>query len=596
MNSPLTSPLTKARPSLFLRIGLITLLVLAAATRFWIISSHFTHVDDVGVAGTILSASDPVRVNSLFKEKIQIAASEAGSSRGRLLKSLTSNRAWQAAAPIVASLYRFVCIPAEWTYAPAQFVLTALLVHPSQPYRTALIAGRLPSLLAGVAGIALTVLAFRWCMGRRRPFSAPALVAGSLVACSLEHLLFSAHMSNYALGVAASAALVILLARSFLSAVRPYRRALIHGLALVGLFLCQYQILPLAVAYMTTRFFWELRIGRIGWWRSVIAGGITGTLFALVFVPIFIFRLSDTVTAHWNAGPSGEFAFSPPGTGLSGLLFYTISFFARNGALSFGSLVSFVPESSPAFAPAIAILLILALVGLVALIRSPDRTERYFALFLALTALLWAVMIVSGKMTLAPTRHNLVLLPLVALLIARGVAAIARRHVTAVSSGACLLPCIAMLLCLPGFMSHRRDSISEPHLLELVRQHHVQVIVHADTSHNLILMPSLRGLPTMAITEAARDPGLANRTLLLVSRANPFRPDSSGWYKHRTLEAAQALAKGRVVELNESSINDAEFEFSLRTRNGSNCIHLMVLGPKASESLPDRPNGLGEIH
>jgi len=82
-------------------ILIIIVILIGCYARFTDLSWHFSHVDDIGVAKSILD----------YK------------SRGAFGVFAVSNR---------------------WTYAPGQFLITAFLIHPNQTYRDLLFSGTTP--------------------------------------------------------------------------------------------------------------------------------------------------------------------------------------------------------------------------------------------------------------------------------------------------------------------------------------------------------------------------------------------------------------------------------------------------------------------
>ena len=145
---------------------LILLIGAGALARFWDLSWQFSHNDDIGVAKTILDARMP------------------------------------------GSLRALLAIPRQWTYAPVQFFLTFFLVRPDQGYREILFWGRLPSCLAAIGGLGAFAFFYRRFREDWFPRMLPAL---ALLAFSWQFIIYSKHMSNYAIGVTACIGMMILL-------------------------------------------------------------------------------------------------------------------------------------------------------------------------------------------------------------------------------------------------------------------------------------------------------------------------------------------------------------------------------------------------
>jgi len=332
----------------YLILGVV--LGVAVACRGIYISRHFTQLDDIGVAATLLRNSSPDDVGKTFESKLAISASSSlANPRTRLLYRLRQTSVWPMCNSVFVKSYKYFCIPLEWTYAPVQFFFTAGLVNPGNDYRTILLKGRLPSCIFGIIGVIAIFLLVAGMQGPASPFQ--ALLAASFMAFSLENVVFAMNMGNYALGPLAIVGLVALLIANIRYPSTLPSRALLNGLALAFLFLCHYQIFVFAPAFFIALLLLLLRTHML-WMRSLRSVVITGVIFGIVFLPVFVFRLSDTTTIHWNAGPHGQYMFTLPLTGgILAALAYTFQFGVQHGFMVFASMISFVPETSRLFFP-----------------------------------------------------------------------------------------------------------------------------------------------------------------------------------------------------------------------------------------------------
>lgn len=106
----------KTKKILFLSLAFVFLA--GILVRLLPLDSHFGHVDDLGVAKTVLKYQQDYK----------------SFAPARILKN-----------PVLSLLYQWSGVAREWTYAPAQFVLTYYLIHSGQTYREIVFWGRLPS-------------------------------------------------------------------------------------------------------------------------------------------------------------------------------------------------------------------------------------------------------------------------------------------------------------------------------------------------------------------------------------------------------------------------------------------------------------------
>lgn len=202
-----------------------------------------TLIDDVGVAATTLR-SQAVTTPDAIRTKLA-----RPDNRGPLASTLHLI-ARLGGAPLIARVTSSLSIVTESTYAPAQFLITGLLLHDGLSYQQLLVRGRLPSVLFGIlAPLLLAFVAYR--LGGSGA-GARTLIAAALVACSWELTIHSAQMEPYALGLLASVAIIgLLLSRP--EQFPTTRSAILEGLAVGVLPWCNYQILFLLPAYAAAR-------------------------------------------------------------------------------------------------------------------------------------------------------------------------------------------------------------------------------------------------------------------------------------------------------------------------------------------------------
>ncbi|MCM8775322.1 MAG: hypothetical protein NC930_03075, partial [Candidatus Omnitrophica bacterium] len=151
------------------KIIFIGLLILAGIlVRLIDLGEHFTHVDDIGVAKSILNAkapySIPMKEEGMDDAKIFMA--DAGikgslpfwdqvvSISLNLLEKVMGAQLYKAFASQARKLF---AVSRAWTYAPLQFFITYFLIETDQSYREKIFWGRFPSFLFGVGGLFLIV-------------------------------------------------------------------------------------------------------------------------------------------------------------------------------------------------------------------------------------------------------------------------------------------------------------------------------------------------------------------------------------------------------------------------------------------------------
>ncbi|MGE3974621.1 MAG: hypothetical protein AB7F59_08860 [Bdellovibrionales bacterium] len=143
--------------------------------------------------------------------------------------------------------------------------------------------------------------------------------------------------------------------------------------------------------------------------------------------------------------------------------------------------------------------------------ESRDSVRRSLALFVSLTVFLGICFVFSGRMALSPTRHYLILLPLMVLLVLEGVYLVVQVLWVArvwstrglIPSVFALLICISFAISFPQMMGERQDPFDENALIQLFKEHEVSLVYQPPQMLNVNFMSKLKtqlsvisGLPT----------------------------------------------------------------------------------------------------
>jgi len=517
------------------------LLISASAARVVDAPRAFTHVDDIGVASTILEARREVRSAQDLRALINNPRlRQYGSSKFRLLRKADAAGVLGPAFGAFAVARDVLAVPARWTYAPAQYLVTAPLLSDAATYKTTLIAGRAPSAVFSIAAIALLVFA-AW---RVRPAgeATPALMAMAVMALSLEFLVYSTHMSNYALGVLASVAL-LLLATFDPTRWRRAWSAIALGVGTWGLILASYQTLPLIAAALASigltgvRVEWSrgadlkgkvVGVVRSAWLHRLVLAGV---IFVLLMIPTYLVLLSSVRPITWNAGPQGEFVFPGLHAGPTAIG----EFVARNGWLTFSAMTTPLAWGHPLRAPLTAAFAALFLLGLARLLSDHSKPRRFATgLFIALSLLATIAMSVLGLTALSPTRHALILLPMFALGVAEGTAlglrlAVPQPGWRALAGAAAVAVLMAIWAqALPGEMARRRDPFDEAGLAARIATDHPAALLTYGFTYAPDLMPAVRAEVALFNRENLNFPWFAGRLpkadgpTLVISSSGPL--------------------------------------------------------------------------
>ena len=596
----------KIRKAIF---GLGLLVLAGIYVRIVDLSTHFGHYDDIGVAKTILvfKALPPLRVDEMVNRLYESQpTSRATQIVSRLIKQLQRFEARGFISLILNKLYQVSAVPAIWTYAPLQFLLTYILVSPEQDYREILFWGRFPSFLFGVLGL-ISLIGFYWKYDRLKT---PAVFIGlALVTFSWENIIYAKQMSSYSVGVFSAIWVAILLVKGLQTDLLSFKK--LGGLVFPLILLChaQYQILFMVPGFFLTLFLATWLRNRDRWYqilRTFILGGLIHALALAPLYFVFFRRHLNRGVNVLNIGPSGEYRFAlDPALTLGEKLIETIRFFAKNFFVVFNANTAFVPDTSLWFIPLSYFFFFLFCFGVWHFFTTRDFQERMFGTFLLLTALAWGTLIVFQKITLGPSRHSLILLPYMAIVTAAGWNEIRDRLGRRLNNGWLLqyghLVIVAVVASLffcsfPKIVRERTDPFNEARIRQVLEAYQVDTVIEYNYTLNIGLMKSI--ISRYNYIEQFLKPGIRNHPfgkgapidsrVAMISHGGRLTSEHFEEIRHRVNEFAEVRqnpARGlpypfgdyRVLYAQEHD-SDVEVEFSRKAvRSGSNGFFLYVL-------------------
>ncbi len=546
-------------------IGVLLIVATTAIAKARAVPAMVTHVDDVGVAVTLLESQ-------AVASPAAVAAGLARNGGHGPLALLVRGATAVGAAPVIAKIGSSLAVSQQWTYAPAQFLLTGALIHRGLTYQQLLVRGRFPSLLFATL-VPLLLALIGWRVGGERR-AALALLTAAVGACSIELSLHAAQMENYALGTLASTSLLMLLVVSAEARVTP-GRAVGEACILALLTWCQYQLLFMLPAYALARGWQSLHTGathtgatrsgatrteltRTALTRATIWGALPLVVSSAALYHYFLYLWAGAGVS-WNAGPHQEYLFAiPQSAGVGAALTYLATFFIGNTIATITAVTAVLPDTSPA-ASALGLLSTgLAVVGIRVMWRSGTVVDRSILLLSGTLALTWVALIGMRALTLSPTRHALIWLPFLALFIARAITARGTVAVsTAVSTVAAAAMVGAYLSAMPTVMADRTNPFHESELVALADSTQADLIVGFNCTDDLALMPALRApffhkacsdLPQFGTFRRALGPDEPRRILFVNSTA-PMRADDF----RQVQRSMQVILKRPVLAHAESS-------------------------------------------
>ena len=475
--------------------------------RFLLLERHFSHIDDLGVAVTILDRQEYLStIEERFDDwRIELLDGEMGSDAESIGRFLDEMSILKEVAYFGLWWRNYLHgVPGGWTYAPGQFYLTNFLVNSDQNYSEIKFWARAPSLLFNMAAIGFLFL-FYFQLNKNKSKSAiKSLVVGvSILSLSWENIIYSAQMESYAISSFAILFIFVHLLYIFKSPIISNRRAFFRGVIIAIPGLCQYQalffILPLYVAIL----FYVRNKARL---IDIVKNSFFSflgflTLFMLVVFPYLKDSSGSGIT--WNGGPNKEFVLEPNWGGEYSSIFLEITnFFLINTPLVIEAMltpVSFYTSSNNLLAWVFSVV---SLIGLVSMFISQNEKKKILAIFIFSSLITWIFVIFLQIFPLSPTRHSIILGPIFIVLFVEGLFSFERftkiRLFKLTIGGLSFIPLCFALIWVGLFISSldngikkRSDPFNEVDIYKSLNQDQVDVIVVFDSTLQLRLMSSI---------------------------------------------------------------------------------------------------------
>lgn len=484
---------------------LTILIILGAGVRFSLLEKHFSHIDDIGVAVTILDRQEYMySIEERFDDwRNDVLSGEMGSSAESIARRL-DEMSLLGVVTYSALWWKNIlhAIPNGWTYAPGQFYLTNLFIDSDQNYNESKFWGRLPSLIFNLTSIALLML-FYFHLSDRESLLKYVVVGVSVLSLSWQNIIYSAQMENYAASTFAMlfifSHLVYITKNPIISNKKSFFRGVL--LAIPGLF--QYQALFFIPAlYIAILFYLKSQNN----FKEIFKN----TIFAFLgFFTIFIFfiytYLKDSVGRGitWNAGPKNEFVLNLHwNDGFFSVVSETVKFFIFNFQVVVEAMLSPVSQYSYENPVLGWFLFIFSLIGIYSMFKSKNNLKKILGIFIIGSIITWVLLIFLKIFPLSPTRHSMVLGAIFLILFVEGFLSVEKfiNPVIGFKSvgGLTLLPIFFSVIWLSLFlftlnqgMDDRIDPFNESKILQNLKQDEIDLTVVFDSTLQLRLMSKI---------------------------------------------------------------------------------------------------------
>lgn len=427
---------------------------------YGLLEKHFTQIDDVGVAETLL-----IR-NLDYRDRCD---TNLNSWQGKAISLVVKSP--EQTCQITTKLNRLTVIPSLWTYAPIQFWLTQGFLdrNRSYTYEEVKYWGRLPSFifyLVGIFGFYLLLKRYFRELG-----TYPGLILGLSVflSLSLELRIHAAQMHSYAIGIASN--LLVLWGFMRLANLPSYTNAsIVFSSALfasaIGM---QYQAVIFVMAALISWSVMQLIVQKICRKTLIQMGLLIGSTSIATYLLVGnVFGFSERGT-NWNAGPNGEFIVHGKGfverfDSLARLLLKQTpeNIYAISSAMELPNWVAIALGS---------ILGVLVLLGLMQLWKNRAASNHsYFLLLVIIYGLGYFAAIFLGKLSYSPTRHFLYFLVPLVILVGYGLVWLRQYVSPTVVFLTFSCYCLYALAMFSSFADKRVDHISKGYFHQLLQK------------------------------------------------------------------------------------------------------------------------------
>lgn len=480
--------MSKKGISIALKIFLSILVIACFLQTSQLLKQHFTHIDDIGVAESLLIRNLDYRDNC--------AEIEDGNLPIIVAKIFIKDS--EKICKLHISLNRLSLVSSLWTYAPFQFYTTQYLLkrNASYSYDEIKLLGRLPSFGFYIVGIlcffGLTVGIFN----REKYGAYIPWILMTLAALSLEQRIYAAQMESYSIGLLSNC--VVIWCLFHLQPIQDRSFLKLGGIsALLALAVAmQYQAILLVASGL-------IAIGLIN----------LSHIFKSKFFLKFTFLVSSTVffsyllvgnvlgfsnrAVNWNAGINKEFLVS--GSNIIERWFNFFNILSDNFFYNFYSIISGIELSSALANYFGFIFSALFLLGLTQLCLKRKSLPFLFHLSFVYIAV-YLLFVFFGKLTFSPTRHFLYYLPFILIVCGFGfqfiMECLARiRLAPQIFLTIICCYCLVSIIKFDSFYNKRIDLITEELFSSQITKHQPSFLLYDSFDIETLFIEKLRYFP-----------------------------------------------------------------------------------------------------
>lgn len=580
--------------ALSLKIALGVLILACFLQTSQLLRQHFTHIDDIGVAESLLIRNLDYRDNCTRIEdtKIPIIAAKV------FIKDP------EKICKLHAFINRLSLVSSLWTYAPFQFYTTQYLLKrdTSYNYDEIKFLGRLPSFGFYIVGVLCFFGLTLGIFNREKYGAYIPWILTPLAALSLEQRIYAAQMESYSIGLLSNCIAIWCLYRLQYIQNRSYSNLAGLSTLLAIAISMQYQAILLVASGL-------LAIGLMNIPHTFKPKFFLKFTFLTSSTVFFSYLLVGNVLGfsnralNWNIGVSGEFLVTGSNFGerfLSLLNVLTDNFFYNLYSIISG--VELPISIANYFGCCFAAIFFFGLINL--WIRK--KYSPFLFYFSHAYILVYLVFVFFGKLTFSPTRHFLYYLPFILIVCGFGFQFILEKiHkrgklLQALAPALLLTYCIFSLHSFSSFASKRQDLLSEDLISSEIAKTNASFLLFDQYDIEPLLIENLKSFPIfqLSIPEAQCNgfsiysPRNNEIEFITYSKRRPewdlddkyfvdyLKSIIGNCFIPHTKNNIDSLRKvGDLIKIDSIT----EIDLSNKTKNGSNSYYLQLFSAKLKE-------------
>ena len=225
-----------------------------------------------------------------------------------------------------------------------------------------------------------------------------------------QDIIYASQMQNYELGMLFVSILVLVFC-SFCDKINQTKNYIFLALICFVSVIAHYQLLLFVVSGYFGLFLYKM-IKNDNEFKKCLFSFVLFLIILAPFFLIFIAPKSSSGITGWNCGPNQEFLFSTKNvTSFIDYILYTTKFYTSNSLVMLISMIGIETKIISINFIVSLILLFFVFMGVLFAFRSTKPVFNYVAIFTSVLFCVFGFLIIIQKLTLSPTRHYMLLIP-----------------------------------------------------------------------------------------------------------------------------------------------------------------------------------------